>query len=74
MKWLYLTGGFKVWEGTQDLATFLAHELDAGKLNFSGKLVLDLGCGSGLLGIFAMLHGAKVYFQDYVSETLLWKC
>jgi len=32
------------------------------------KRVLDLGCGSGLLGIYALKSGAKVDFQDYVSN------
>lgn len=37
-----------------------------------GKTVLDLGCGSGLLGILAKLQGAEsVHFQDYVSNFLL---
>jgi predicted nicotinamide N-methyase len=34
-----------------------------------GKTVLDLGCGAGVLGIFALLNGAqRVDFQDYVSN------
>lgn len=34
---------------------------------WKGKRILDLGCGSGLLGIYALKCGAKVDFQDYVS-------
>ncbi|KAM4860728.1 histidine protein methyltransferase 1 homolog [Thomomys bottae] len=57
-------GGLKIWECTFDL---LAHFTKA-KVNFSGKKVLDLGCGSGLLGIFAFKVGAKeIHFQDYNS-------
>jgi ribosomal protein L11 methylase PrmA len=38
-------------------------------INLTGKRVLDLGCGSGLLGILAMQLGAEsVHFQDYVSK------
>lgn len=33
------------------------------------KKVLDLGCGAGILGIYAFLQGANVTFQDYVSDT-----
>ncbi|XP_048213740.1 histidine protein methyltransferase 1 homolog [Perognathus longimembris pacificus] len=57
-------GGLKIWECTFDL---LAH-LTKAKINFAGKKVLDLGCGSGLLGIFAFKVGAKeIHFQDYNS-------
>lgn len=57
-------GGYKIWECTQDLADyFTANEND-----FSGKKVCDLGCSSGLLGIFMLSKGAQhVDFQDYVS-------
>ncbi|XP_021940099.1 histidine protein methyltransferase 1 homolog isoform X3 [Zootermopsis nevadensis] len=58
-------GGLKIWECTRDLADFLMRE----GIDFTGKQILDLGCGTGLLGILAMYLGAKsVHFQDYVSE------
>jgi predicted nicotinamide N-methyase len=61
-----LTGGLKIWECTRDLAEFLICE----HINLTGKLVLDLGCGTGLLGILAMYLGAhSVHFQDYVSKS-----
>jgi predicted RNA methylase len=60
-----LAGGLKIWECTRDLADFLIHQ----GINLSGKHVLDLGCGTGLLGILAMHLGAQsVHFQDYVSK------
>ena len=38
---------------------------------FVGKIVIDLGCGHGLLGILALKFGAKlVIFQDFNSEVL----
>ncbi len=41
------------------------------EVSFAGKIVLDLGCGSGLLGIFAGMKGAEVvHFQDYVSPRI----
>lgn len=41
-------------------------------IDFTGKQILDLGCGTGLLGILAMYLGAKsVHFQDYVSEVCI---
>lgn len=60
-------GGAKIWECTDDLLIYLSHNFTIDKLK--DVHVLDLGCGSGLLGIYAFLCGAKVTFQDYVSVT-----
>lgn len=60
-------GGLKVWECTIDLLDYLKY------CNWSmiNEKVLDLGCGSGLLGLYAFLLGAeKVCFQDYNSEVI----
>ncbi|KAM9686916.1 histidine protein methyltransferase 1 homolog isoform 1-T2 [Trichechus inunguis] len=57
-------GGLKIWECTFDLLAYFTKA----KVNFAGKKVLDLGCGSGLLGIIAFKRGAKeIHFQDYNS-------
>ncbi|KAM6217261.1 histidine protein methyltransferase 1 homolog [Rhynchocyon petersi] len=57
-------GGLKIWECTYDLLAYFTKT----KVNFAGKKVLDLGCGSGLLGIGALKRGAKeIHFQDYNS-------
>ena len=56
-------GGRVLWEGTKDLLAFL----DA-RINFQlgGNRVMDLGCGQGLLGIYALSKGAtEVHFTDY---------
>lgn len=54
----------KIWECTLDLLEYLEKE----NLKFQGLNVLDLGCGSGLLGIYALSRGASsVHFQDYVT-------
>ncbi|XP_066583468.1 histidine protein methyltransferase 1 homolog isoform X3 [Prorops nasuta] len=34
------------------------------------KLVLDLGCGAGIIGILALLKQAEVHFQDYNIEVI----
>ncbi len=56
-------GGMKIWECTLDLLEYLEKE----NVKFQGLNVLDLGCGAGLLGIYALSRGASsVHFQDYV--------
>lgn len=60
-------GGAKIWECTDDLLKYLAENYTDEKWQKSN--VLDLGCGSGLLGIYAFKKGSKVTFQDYVSKT-----
>lgn len=63
-------GGLKVWECTFDLLNYLQSQ----NVSFTGKKVLDLGCGVGLLGIFALLKEASlVCFQDYV-HLILGRC
>ncbi|XP_068950854.1 histidine protein methyltransferase 1 homolog [Petaurus breviceps papuanus] len=60
-------GGLKIWECTFDLLAYLADE----EVQFSGKRVLDLGCGAGLLGIIALKGKAKeIHFQDYNSTVI----
>ncbi|XP_034472981.1 histidine protein methyltransferase 1 homolog isoform X2 [Drosophila innubila] len=61
-------GGAKVWECTDDLLSYLSKTFD--ETHWKNKRVLDLGCGSGLLGIYALKSGAKVDFQDYNKDVL----
>ncbi|KAF3456649.1 hypothetical protein FNV43_RR01303 [Rhamnella rubrinervis] len=64
-------GGLKLWEGSLDLVKALHSEVENGHLAFTGKRVLELGCGHGLPGIFACLEGAAtVHFQDFNAEVL----
>lgn len=63
-------GGLKVWECTFDLVRFLENEIKESHIDFGGKNVLDLGCGHGILGIFALQKGATVHFQDYNKSVL----
>ncbi|KAJ9187077.1 hypothetical protein P3X46_002573 [Hevea brasiliensis] len=64
-------GGLKLWEGSLDLVKALRSEVQNGHLSFTGKQVLELGCGHGLPGIFACLEGAAVvHFQDFNAEVL----
>ncbi|KAL5542779.1 hypothetical protein UlMin_010489 [Ulmus minor] len=66
-------GGLKLWECSLDLIKALRSEVEDGHLAFTGKRVLELGCGHGLPGIFACLEGAAaVHFQDFNAEVL--KC
>ncbi|NXN18255.1 MET18 methyltransferase, partial [Indicator maculatus] len=60
-------GGLKIWECTFDLIDYLSEA----EIQFSGKTILDLGCGAGLLGIVALRGKAeKVHFQDYNSTVI----
>ncbi|XP_053609936.1 histidine protein methyltransferase 1 homolog [Plodia interpunctella] len=61
-------GGLKIWECTYDLVEYLINNSD--KINFVSARVLDLGCGAGILGIYAFINGANVTFQDYNQEVL----
>lgn len=59
-------GGRVVWECTKDLLAFLA-----AKTQLEGKRVLDLGCGQGLLGIYALKKNAQlVHFSDYNDSVI----
>ncbi|XP_068633130.1 histidine protein methyltransferase 1 homolog isoform X2 [Battus philenor] len=60
-------GGLKVWECTSDL---IKYSLDSNDIDFNEKKVLDLGCGVGILGIYALQNGAFVTFQDYNKEVI----
>lgn len=60
-------GGLKLWECTYDILELMEKEGET----FSGKAVLDLGCGAGLLGILGLKRGARqVLFQDYNSTVI----
>lgn len=55
-------GGLKIWECTYDLLEYIIQE----NIKLETKLVLDLGCGVGIIGLIALLKGSFVHFQDYV--------
>ncbi|XP_050351199.1 histidine protein methyltransferase 1 homolog [Nymphalis io] len=61
-------GGLKIWECTYDLVEYLEKNIET--IAFRNKKVLDLGCGAGILGIYALLRGACVTFQDYNKEII----
>ena len=61
-------GGIKVWECSLDLCNFLPNYV--GWYDLSRLNVLELGCGHGLPGLYFLLRGAKVLFQDFNSEIL----
>ncbi|XP_027913433.1 histidine protein methyltransferase 1 homolog isoform X1 [Vigna unguiculata] len=64
-------GGLKLWEGSLDLIKALRSDIRSGLTSFGGKRVLEVGCGHGLPGIFALLEGAAaVHFQDFNAEVL----
>ncbi|KAF2892561.1 hypothetical protein ILUMI_13621 [Ignelater luminosus] len=59
-------GGLKIWECTYDLANFITKQ----RIDLNNQTVLDLGCGSGIIGILALIKGSTVYFQDYNEEVV----
>jgi SAM-dependent methyltransferase len=61
-------GGVKLWECSLDLCNFLPGYV--GWYDLSTLKVLDLGCGHGLPGLYFLLRGAKVVFQDFNGEVL----
>lgn len=59
---IFLKGGLKIWECSYDLARYLSEN----NIEFQNKFVLDLGCGTGIIGLIALLKNSTVHFQDYV--------
>lgn len=63
-------GGFKTWECSIDLVRFL-HAHASSLFAIPRQRVLELGCGSGLPGIYALVHGGSlVDFQDFNGEVI----
>ena len=63
---LVYEGGLKIWECSIDLVEYLLES----QVGFQGKLVMEIGCGAGLPGIYALLQGAEVHFQDYNDDVI----
>lgn len=62
-------GGFKLWEGALDLLGYVDQTGSA--LPVVGGRVLELGCGHGLPGIWALQAGAhSVVFTDFNRDVL----
>ncbi|XP_072949097.1 histidine protein methyltransferase 1 homolog [Epargyreus clarus] len=61
-------GGLKIWECTYDLIEYLTENEES--KDWEKKNILDLGCGAGILGIYAFLNGSLVTFQDYNKEVI----
>ncbi|CAG8549464.1 4385_t:CDS:2 [Ambispora gerdemannii] len=61
-------GGFKTWECSLDLVDYLAGR----GINIDSLKVLELGCGSGLPGIYILTRekSARVDFQDYNEQVI----
>jgi hypothetical protein len=58
-------GGFQLWECTLDLLKLFE------SVSFVDSTVCELGCGCGLPGISAPLHGAaSATFQDFNSDVI----
>lgn len=63
---LVYEGGLKIWECSIDLVEYLLES----EMSFDGKRVMEVGCGAGLPGIYVLLQGAEVHFQDYNDDVI----
>jgi SAM-dependent methyltransferase len=61
-------GGIKLWECSLDLCNFLPGYV--GWYPLENINVLELGCGHGLPGLYFLLRGSQVMFQDFNEEVL----
>lgn len=61
-------GGIKIWECSLDLCDFLPGYI--GWYDLSNMKVLEVGCGHGLPGLYFLLKGSLVLYQDFNSEVL----
>ena len=53
-------------------ALVLSEMIHFNTIDVTGKRVLELGCGTGLVGLIALLHGAaQVCLTDYNDESIL---
>ncbi len=55
----------EIWPSAIALSRFIAREL-----HFRGQQVVELGCGTGLVGLTAGLKGADVVFTDIKEDAL----
>ena len=55
----------ELWPSSVALAQHVAQHLDV-----TGRRVLELGCGLGLVGVVAALHGGRVLCTDYETDAL----
>ncbi|XP_065341584.1 histidine protein methyltransferase 1 homolog [Cloeon dipterum] len=66
----FYEGGLKVWECTDDLLGFLSNPSNI-QQKLKDSAVLDLGCGSGAVGISCLMcEASQVHFQDYNEEVI----
>ncbi|XP_012059702.1 PREDICTED: histidine protein methyltransferase 1 homolog [Atta cephalotes] len=59
-------GGLKIWECTFDLGQYILEK----EIELKDKLVMDLGCGVGVIGLLSLRKNSTVHFQDYNAEVL----
>lgn len=57
------------WAELWPAAVAMAHYI-AQRVPLAGRRVLELGCGLGLVGVVAALHGARVLCTDYEEAAL----
>ncbi|KAJ7803483.1 hypothetical protein B0H14DRAFT_2887700 [Mycena olivaceomarginata] len=71
-------GGLKTWECSLDLVGYLDSFRDVDSSYFSGKRVLEVGCGTGIPSVYLLSYlfsensnvNAHVHMQDYNASVL----
>eukprot|EP00188_Purpureofilum_apyrenoidigerum_P002367 Plantae.Rhodophyta-Purpureofilum_apyrenoidigerum.ctg24658.p1 GENE.Plantae.Rhodophyta-Purpureofilum_apyrenoidigerum.ctg24658~~Plantae.Rhodophyta-Purpureofilum_apyrenoidigerum.ctg24658.p1 ORF type:complete len:363 (+),score=74.04 Plantae.Rhodophyta-Purpureofilum_apyrenoidigerum.ctg24658:303-1391(+) len=56
--------GQTAWDGGMVLAKYIEHAVGTGLLCFEGKTILDLGSGTGFVGLVCAVLGANVILTD----------
>ncbi|KAI6195571.1 hypothetical protein M3Y94_01002500 [Aphelenchoides besseyi] len=67
-------GGFTVWHGSFHAVSYFSTLTESDLNKLKGKRTIEIGCGNGVLGIYALLYldAFEVFFQDLNSEVLEW--
>ncbi|KAI6220959.1 hypothetical protein M3Y99_01574000 [Aphelenchoides fujianensis] len=67
-------GGFTVWHGALHALSYFSSLSESELATMKGKRCIEIGCGNGVLGIYALLYlqAFEVFFQDLNYDVLQW--
>jgi len=58
-----MIGGFKLWECAIDLVLYLQQNATTYPIHSKFQKVMELGCGHGVPGIFALNQGLDIFLS-----------